>query len=292
MPKDGIKPAWFLPRGRDHPPTSALRLGDVIASPFHPEEAINGDPPPPVPAELLRTIDQENWSWAKEFDKSQSGGVFASFLDVVGVGPEVELRQAKAKSDIYNAERLVTQYFNPNRKYIEEVLNDPDVKDELTGPNRRSKLYLISGLKIAYGATRAIEMMNKRGIHFQVAINPAAIAGAPGVPTSIGPKTDVSSSTKEKLSGGKLDFVFGIQVRELRYKKGRVEHEKYDKGALYGQQPAKESDDDDTEDDAIDLADVEVGELSTTEPEGSSKHNVGSGEGEDDVQVIFLQNSS
>jgi hypothetical protein len=263
---------------------AALRLGDIIASPFDPEEAINGDPPPSVPNDLLRTFEQRDWSWKKEFSRSHSGGVFASFLEVVGLGPEVELSQSKSAADIYNAERLVTEYFIPNRQYIEDSINDPDVKDQLTGPNRKSKLFMITGLKVAYGATRALEVMNKHGIHAQIAVNLAAL----GAPISVGPKTDVSASTKENLSFGKLDFVFGLQVRELRYKKGQVVHQKYDKGSLYGQKPSQELDDDNEEAEDIDLEALEVEEPSLSELDGVKTRTVDDGVDEEAADFVFL----
>ena len=286
-----IKAAWFLPRTRDHPPPSALRLGDVIASPFNPEEVVNGDPPPPAPRDLLRTFEQQDWSWKKEFEKSHSGGVFASFLDVVGIGPEVELGRDKARSDIYNAERLVTEYFIPNRQYMNEVLKDPDVKDELTGPNRRSKLFMITGLKVAYGATRALELMNGHVFNAKVSVNLGTLGGTPipGAP-SVGPKADMSSSTTEKMSGGRLDFVFGIQLRQLRYKKGQVDHQKYDKGALYGGTQHEELVDDHGEDVAVDLADLEVEEPALDDLDGIDMRTIdaaGDDGDEGDVQVVF-----
>ncbi|KAI5362550.1 hypothetical protein Slin15195_G062060 [Septoria linicola] len=223
-------PVWFLPPTRDRPPVAALRLGDIIASPWDPEERINDDPPPTVAPDSIRTRHEPSWSWTKEFSRSSGGGLFASFLSLSGIGPDLHFSIDKAHREIYTAEELVTQYFVPTKSYIEQSLQDVDVADALTGPGAKKRVYMITGIKTAYGATFAAEAMRAKSTYVQIGVDATSF----GVPITIGPKGHHVDAMGEKQSAAGLsDFVFGYRLRELRYKKGKVEHKKYLKGALY-----------------------------------------------------------
>lgn len=231
-----IRPVWFLPRTRDRPPVDAITLGNIISSPSLPEEAINYDPSPPVPHNLLRKHEEFPWSWSKEFSRSSSGGVFASFLQMTGIGGDFEATAEAAHTEVYNADSLVTEYFIPNADYIAQVVKDEGVKEALAGPSRKKRVYMITGIKTAYGATLALELMKKKGIHAQIGADLTTL----GAPATIGSKGASSAETSETYSAGESNFVFGFKLRELRYRKGRLEHGDYTKGALYGREDEEE----------------------------------------------------
>ena len=279
------KAVWFLPRTRDHPPEAAIRLGDVIASPWDPEEVMNGDAPPVIPTNLLRAFEQTDWSWKKEFARSHSGGVFAQFLQVVGVGVDLDADRSKSRTDVYNADRLVTESFTPNSTYLKDVLKDEDVRDALTGPDRRSKLFMVTGLKTAYGATKAMERMTEHGVHAQVSVNLGPFTGAPVTP---GAKVGNTSSTSETLLGGKWNFVFGFQLRKLQYKKGRVVHSQHDKGALYGQTASEEDEENDEKAGDVDVADLDTEEPSLNELGGAQARTIEDAESGEEVDFIYI----
>lgn len=258
-----VKPVWFIPRTRDRPPAAAINLGDIIASPENPEQPINGDPPPQVPTDRLRWITEDNWSWSKEFARSRSGGIFASFLSLSGIGGDIEVTATSGHKELYDAGILATVYFAPTSAYIKQCLEDEDVKDALTGPNRKKRVFMITGLKTAYGATKALEIMKKRGVHGQLGVDLTAL----GAPISLGPKGGYSTSTTEKNSGNVSDFVFGFKLSVLSYKKGQVEQESYTKGALYGEQTTvggEETEGEETEQD-VDLDDWDVHDASAAD---------------------------
>jgi hypothetical protein len=127
-------------------------------------------------------------------------------------------------------QRMVTDEFLPDHKYIEQCLQDPGVHSKFIGRNRKSHMYMITGLKLAYGATKVRETMKKKGVHAQFGVD-ATLAG---VPLSVGPQGDWASGLMERSEADEADFVFGFKLRRLRYKKGQVIHEEYDKGARYG----------------------------------------------------------
>ena len=66
--------------------------------------------------------------------------------------------------DLYEADCMVTEEFLPDKQYLKQCIEDPGIRDMFAGPGRKSTLYMVTGLKIAYGARKATEMMKERGI--------------------------------------------------------------------------------------------------------------------------------
>ena len=153
-----LRPVWFLPRTRDRPPADSIRLGDIVASPHEPEDTINFTDPPEILPNKLKTTEQHSWSWTKEFPQSSpGGGLLALFLSLTGRAGSEEPKHR----EIYTAERLVTKYFIPDKTYIAQSLEDEDVEYAMKGPSRRKRVYMVTGIKTAYGATFSIETPRK-----------------------------------------------------------------------------------------------------------------------------------
>lgn len=245
-----VKPVWFLPRTRDRPVISAIRLGDIIESPWSPEEALNDEPPPAIKAGLLRRQIEESWSWTKETELSRSGGVFASFLQFLGIGGDVEGTITNTHLDLYEVDRMVTEEFLPDKQYLRQCIEDPGVRDMFVGPSRKSKAYMVTGLKMAYGAIKAAEMMKEHGVRASIGVDASAL----GVPVTLGPQGHWSSRVAESLNAGKSNFVFAYKLRRLKFKKGELTGQAFARGAQYGlTQEPNESDSDEEELDVEDF---------------------------------------
>lgn len=227
-----FKAVWFLPRTRDNPPTGVMSLGNILTSPHFPEEALNQNPPPPVPQGILRKIEEEDWTWEKEFKRSKSGGVFATFLEWLGIGGEVEGSHEDSNKEIYSAGTLTTEYFVPPKTYLDQIMAEKAVDDAVKRSSSRKKVFIVTGLKTALNATKAIEAMEKNGFHAQVGVSLSSM----GLPIELGPKAAASAEENEKGTQGVKSFIFGFQLREIKYNKklGEVTTVAYDKGALYG----------------------------------------------------------
>jgi hypothetical protein len=279
MPKyPEVKSVWFLPQTRDRPVTSAISLGSIIESPWTPEEALNEQSPPTIPQTLLRSREETSWTWTREFERSRGGGLFASFLQFLGVGGETNGTVDRTHTDVYAADRMLTEEFSPDKRYLEQCLQDDGVRDMFVGPGWKSKVYMITGLKIAYGATKAMEMMKKRGMHAQISVDVSTVGAL-----SLGPKVDVSSSATEKLGAGKSDFVFGFKVRRLRYKKGVVTDEAYDRGAQYG---LGQGGCDDQEAETLDVEDFEIEGVENGPAEEFSMESKDVQDGGEEVRIL------
>lgn len=249
------KAVWFLPRTRDRPPKGAIVLGAILKSPWDPEEPLNDEPPPPIPHENIRRHEEPSWSWARELEKEAGGGVFASFLQFLGAGGEIDGTLGRRHTEIYDADRLTTEIFVPDKRYLERSVQDDGVRDALVNASRGSKVFMVTGLKIAYGATRALQTLEKCGMHVQVGGDITALS----VPLTVGPIGHWSSSVREALSAGKSDFVFGFKLMQLKYKKGSLASKSYDRGAQFGLDEALDSgsEEEDVDFGAFELAAVE-----------------------------------
>jgi len=285
MPKPtAAKSVWFLPRTRDRPVISAIRLGDIIESPWSPEEALNDGPPPAIKSGLLRRQTEKSWSWTKETELSRGGGVFASFLQVLGIGGDVEGTRSNTHLDLYEVDCMVTEEFLPDKQYLRQCIEDSGVRDMFVGPSRKSKVYMVTGLKIAYGALKAAEMMEERGIRAKIGVDASAL----GAPVALGPQGHWSSRVTESLTADKSDFVFVFKLRRLKFKKGELTGQAFDRGAQYGlTREANESDRDEDELDVEDF-DIEGMEDATTEEfRMQSKQIIPSTASGEEIRVFF-----
>lgn len=263
---------------------SAIRLGDIIESPWTPEEALNDEPPPSIDPTSLRRREETTWSWTKEVEQSRGGGVFTSFLQFLGIGGDVEGTLEKVHKDVYEVDRMVTEEFLPNKQYLEQCIQDEGIQDVFIGPARKSKVYMVTGLKIAYGATKATEIMKERGINAQIGVDATSL----GAPVSFGPKGHWSSKVTESLVGSKSDFVFGFKLRRLKYKKGVLTDKAFDRGAQFGMNDGQGSDEDD--EDELDVEDFDVEDVedgSVEEFMMQTKRITASESGGEEIQVFY-----
>ncbi|KAF3926581.1 hypothetical protein AA313_de0204985 [Arthrobotrys entomopaga] len=154
-------------------------------------------------------------------------GILARILDR-SIGGDSNLKGKKVDDDVYHIQKLETVYFFPNKKYLSDCLELPDVKDHLS-VTHMEPVYLITGLKIARGAT--IEM--KRGRYVDATPKPDLTVSGNGrlasqlfdtegnaVDISVGSNATVDSiSVISVQHAAPADFVLGIQVMKLYHSK-------------------------------------------------------------------------
>ena len=149
--------------------------------------------------------------------KSASGeaGFLAKVLDR-SIGGEASLKGQRNKEDVYTIAKLVTHNIFPSRKYINDTLKLPVVLEYLVDTKYQDPVYLITGVKLAMGATIAI----KRDSELEG-------EAAAGVKAQAGP-IDVDVEAKAKAAGKSAvstthtkpaNFVIGIQVLKLYHTK-------------------------------------------------------------------------
>lgn len=119
-------------------------------------------------------------------------GIFAEFLqNIVGAGVDLSVHHKRENENGLEMKAMETVFFNPSAAYIREAIQAEEVMSVLRRKNwlmLKRPVYLITGLKIARGASAATKLLKENGANAQVSVNLAAVAG--GVPVTTGPKIE------------------------------------------------------------------------------------------------------
>jgi hypothetical protein len=154
---------------------------------------------------------------------SGEASIIAKILDR-SIGGDASLKRQTRGEDVYKIQRLETVYFHPQPGYIKKCLQLWDVKDYNRMTNYKEPVYLITGLKIAWGATISTERDREFSSKAEGGVQ------AQGGPVDIQVKAQAGMSRESGLvsSFGKpADFVLAIQVLKI-----------YHKRPFFGGQPA------------------------------------------------------
>jgi hypothetical protein len=217
------------------PPFGPLFLGSVIADPKNPARSMTRDNriAIPSPGESIHHSLKLNWSVTRAQLREGKIGIWASSLAAfLGTGADAEISISHDTDEIYRCERLETEYFQPDETYIYKALQVPRVKSYIEKSWLGKPVYMITGLKVARGATA--ESGEGRGSTSNVKIG---VHGTPAVVSvSGGLKLNGKVERKERISWeGSSDFVFAYRVIRIKSKKkdGTFTDKDYNNGALY-----------------------------------------------------------
>ena len=259
---------YFLAPTNDCPPSGPIALGNIIASPSTPEVALN-----PKPATLNRPIyESYKTNWTAEVGRYKQGkiGIWTKFLQALGIGIDLSVNYQSGNTESYSFDRIETRFFVPDQAYIETSVASPEVREFLIESKFRANLYMITGIKVAIGASIMTSKLRNRGVNLQFGVDGTVM----GAPIGIGPDIEVSNGQTQGVSfDHSSDFVFAFRLREITYaKKMQVKHREYNKGALLGldrgngnasEEPRKEEEEEEEEEEkdfvVIGMTDEDVG---------------------------------
>lgn len=146
-------------------------------------------------------------------------------MQILGLGGDVGGEHSNTDKEEWKCESLKTVWFTPSPAYIVKSLENSAVKEFLK-ENRNwlsnSKVYMITGIKIAYGASGVIVYAKKKGLNLHLGVNATNL----GVPVEGGPNFGVTRerSVTEEI-GGKEPFVLAFRMRRIKVSsKGDVEN--------------------------------------------------------------------
>ncbi|KAJ3545958.1 hypothetical protein NM208_g2251 [Fusarium decemcellulare] len=225
---------YFLaPTG--NPPEGPIRLGNIVSVPRLVDDPINEDyvPPSAVPMSIFEH-NEPNYKVNISINKNSGIGIWASFLQVLGLGVDVIIEGSNEDSEQWACENLQTISFIPKLEYITKCLEDEGVQNYMRVNKPwlgSSKLYMVTGIKVAYGAASTVRYARGRGLNLHFGTDMSAL----GVPVSFGPQVGRSSTVSvEQSQDGAEPFVFAFRLRRIKIsgKGDDIRHEKYDKGAL------------------------------------------------------------
>jgi hypothetical protein len=208
------KPSYMLVPNWDFPPDGHITLGNVLKNPKRPDRALHKGV---VDETLVTTTKREGWSYSPGNSRSCHVGLWASFLaPILGVGADVDASLSRDSNAVYKCEELETRYFAPEDAFIASCLGSATVK-AYTENNWWKSIYMITGVKIAHGAT--MESTVKDGGWFDMKVG---VDGTPsGVPVGGGPKGGYKQEIRKSVKfGAKEAFVIAYRLLKIKPKQG------------------------------------------------------------------------
>lgn len=223
-------PEWILAPA-DIQPNTTITLGKLIVNPLTPEGPPYLDPALPIPPGATTEF---NYPWTREVSHERSGmvGLFGSFMANVGLGGDVSAqfdRQSKSRVEVA---RLQTVKFEPGDEYLEKTLNGKLNLRFLKETGYRKPIYVVTGLKVAYGGKTTMSKGKGTGGEGNFGISP----GVPGL--ELGPKAGLSWKNEESEEIGEpIDFVYAFRVNKVHYsrRRERFVQENYTKRIVFSQ---------------------------------------------------------
>ncbi|KAL2691897.1 hypothetical protein Neosp_002289 [[Neocosmospora] mangrovei] len=204
--------AYIRAPNLDYEPDKAIRLGHIWRNPLDPGSFCGEPLTIPHEMETNHTY-KAPWFIGKGRSTGGSVGVWAKFLQVVGVTAQANFNWNNADDMAHTFQRLDTYSIEPTPEYlkasIEAVAEDSIRKGE--------RLYMITGVKIARGAVGTIFSSRTVGARGRV----GASGASQGVDAEGGPYFDASRNEYSGVSYGESsDFVFAYRVRKILYQNG------------------------------------------------------------------------
>ncbi|KAI1740734.1 hypothetical protein F4680DRAFT_85102 [Xylaria scruposa] len=193
-----------------------LELGSIIA------DVKNADEPPInehcrvlIPQGQLFCSHQNGFTATQAQLRSGGYGIVAKLMGLEGIGGELLRSYEKNAEDVYGVRRIDTIYFIPTPEYIRESMAKADVKDYVEGSGYEP-VYMVTGLKTARGPSVTITKAKKADATVEVGVDLTST----GLPLKVGPKFGMGKETRYEMGFDEsTDFIAGIRVRKLAYKK-------------------------------------------------------------------------
>ncbi|KAK0736251.1 hypothetical protein B0T21DRAFT_366577 [Apiosordaria backusii] len=230
----GRKKHYFLPPIPESPPDGPIQLGSIISSPELVFEPINNYPV--APASYPEKVYEHNSgpsSLSLGRASNKSLGVFAelpAFIDST-LGYE----WARANTESWTFDNLRTIWFTPSVEYVRQSIGDTQVQ-QFVNDNKSwlggISLYMVTGVKIAYGASMLSEFARTYGFNGTVGLDLSSL----GVPITVGPEAGLEKSSTLTASSNSVDpVVFAFRLRRIRIKaSGDLKLKDHTKDALLG----------------------------------------------------------
>ncbi|KAH8774111.1 hypothetical protein F5882DRAFT_409968 [Hyaloscypha sp. PMI_1271] len=253
------------------PPHGMLHLGTIIEN-LTSVEPLNEDCRLDIPQAGLYCDHKKGFSATRSNMKKGDYGVWAKFVGIEGLGGELGWATERRDEDTYSFKGIDTIYFNPKQEYLKNSMNEEDVQEYMKG-RQYEPVFIITGLKIARGPTLSSTKFKKREFK-----NELTLSEPGGAPIDVGFKINPSSELKNTIGVQKSDdFIFGIRVKRLTYRKhwfskqpDDLDAQHHYKGAtLVGADDDLEEQDNDIVELELDEKDME-GKFEETELDGDS----------------------
>lgn len=211
-PSYHVAPSFNIPP----PPNGPLDLGTIVDN-IKQYDPINegADNRVHIPLSKRYSDVKEETVTSLSASHGGEGNVFTKVFHH-NIGGGVSFKGQKKDHIIINARQLKTEYFHPPPSYITQCLQLSCVKEFLEGCRSKLPIYLVTGLKIASGAT----ICTDRGRNYEGAASGSVSASSGAGDIGVEAKAGVACDSEMNSSFGKpADFLLGIQVLKIYHKR-------------------------------------------------------------------------
>ncbi|KAF2865205.1 hypothetical protein BDV95DRAFT_599866 [Massariosphaeria phaeospora] len=204
--------AYFLLPNTDIVPNTLIHLGQIVTALREPHRPLS---PPLQPTPQTYTTQKENFTLSTQSHQKANVALLAQFLAQLGspVSGNVSVEHEKGDATQWNINELQTTFIEPTNEYIERSIQRPEVQAALQGKLVGNAVYIITGLKIARGASYARATGRSCRVSSGISIDASALAG---VPVSAGPEVGTQASKHESEACGLCsDVVWAVRMRKI-----------------------------------------------------------------------------
>jgi len=226
------KPTYLSAPNCDFAPNDIIALGSLITDPWKPQNRLNKASIIPIPTSDIKTSFQEDWHTTSADGRKHKLAIWTSFVQMItGVGGDISASVDTQRISDYRFDRLETSFFFPDVEYIAKSLREPSVQRYIRASLLKKPVYMISGVKIARGASLSRSKASEQGVSSKIGVDGTAL----GIPVSLGPEINLLRKQEQTVSFGRSsDFVFAYRIVKIVSKRdGSLKTREYDKGALY-----------------------------------------------------------
>jgi hypothetical protein len=209
------------------PASGHVQLGTIIID-LGQLEAFNAGDEVPIPADHIYKNKSKGFQATITNDRSLEVGFWAKVFTPAAFGAEAsDGHQKNVKTAVYVRD-LETIYFFPSIEYMSATLQRPALKTFMEVTRKRSPVYMITGIKIARGATW--ESSNTKTNNAALGLSlPDPFSGVIEVGPKLNSSTAKSSSTQVEDSE---DFILAYRATKIWYgMRGHMKTEHHLKGA-------------------------------------------------------------
>ncbi|KFY83914.1 hypothetical protein V498_07876 [Pseudogymnoascus sp. VKM F-4517 (FW-2822)] len=127
---------------------------------------------------------------------------------------ELSWAPERSAEDVYHFRCIDTIYFSPSQEYMKESMGQPDVKDYVVGSDYKP-VFMVTGLKTVRGPSVKMSKGRKEKVKVEVGLQQSG-----GVPLEVRPKFNSEKEVRHEMGfEDSTDFIIGIRVKKLMYKK-------------------------------------------------------------------------
>jgi hypothetical protein len=214
------KRTYIRLRNIEFAPTGPLVLGSLLTKSRVPGSFVPGSSAIPPSASDIQHREQCDWQDDFMQDYKGSCSVFGNFLEGIFGTAGFGFNRKKATRITAKVARLETVLFVPSEDYLNSVLNSAAVQTYLLENHFHANLYMVTGVKIAYGSV--ITSSSEKEFGWNTGINMTGSI----ISTPVRSGLEATNTSTQRVGNShqhSSDFVYAYQVKEIHYCKRRTE---------------------------------------------------------------------